>query len=107
MKNAIGLRGIYLKILLVLGSIIAPLLMFVLQRRSNKARVIFSALAVIAALIFGNITSIAIYEVITDDTVFMTTIHKIFLNPYFIITGVFVLYLLLLLTVKYAKEQKR
>ncbi|PLS02458.1 transposase [Neobacillus cucumis] len=89
-----------MKILLILGSIFIPLLMVVLQRKWLKSQKFFHLAAILSALIFGNISSTAIYNIIKDDTVFMTNIHSIFLNPFFLITGaylgLYVLYILIL-----------
>jgi hypothetical protein len=63
---------------------------------------IFNITAVISTLIFGNIAATSIYQILIDNAVFMTTIHGIFLNPYFLITGgylgVFIIYRLMVLT---------
>lgn len=63
---------------------------------------IFNIFAVIATLAFGILVSTSIYQIIIDNAVFMTTIHRIFLNPYFLITGaymgVFTIYRLIILT---------
>ena len=63
---------------------------------------IFNIIAVISTLIFGNIAATSIYQILIDNAVFMTTIHGIFLNPYFLIAGgylgVFIIYRLMVLT---------
>lgn len=92
-----------MKILLVLGSIVIPIVMFILRKKWGKLHLTFNLLAIISALIFGNIASISIYNILVDNTVFMTKIHAIFLNPFFLITGsylgVYILYLLLIFTI--------
>lgn len=86
-------------ILLILGSIVFPIIMILLQRKCLKFRIIFNILAVISALIFGNIASIAIHKIIKNDTVFMTNIHGLFLNPFFLFTGAYLgVYLLYIIT---------
>jgi hypothetical protein len=91
-----------LKILLVVSSITFPILMFFLQNYRKILRIIFNITAVISTLIFGNIAATSIYQILIDNAVFMTTIHGIFLNPYFLITGgylgVFIIYRLMVLT---------
>jgi len=76
--------------------------MLLLQNKSKIARTAFNVLAVLATIIFGGIASTSIYQIIVDDAVFMTTIHAIFLNPLFLVTGayigVYMLYRLLLWT---------
>ncbi|MGY0694131.1 transposase [Virgibacillus sp. FSP13] len=84
-----------MRALLVAGSIATPIIMFYLQKRWIKFRLIFNLGAILSALIFGNIASLSIYQIIKDDMVFMTTIHAIFLNPFFLITGSYIgLYIL-------------
>jgi hypothetical protein len=78
-----------MKFILILGSILAPLLLVILQKVQPKLRLLFNIVAILSALVFGNISSVAIYEIIKDDTVFMTNIHGIFLNPLFLLTGAY------------------
>ena len=63
--------------------------MFITQRKWYMFRIIFNLLALISALVFGNIAAVAIQNILKDDTVFMTNIHGIFLNPFFLITGAY------------------
>ncbi|MGE7843829.1 transposase [Lysinibacillus sp. NPDC093712] len=88
--------------LLVASSIIVPVVMLLLQKKSKIVRLLFNVLAVFAMLIFGGIASTSIYQIIVDNAVFMTTIHAIFLNPLFLVSGayigVFIIYRLMLLT---------
>jgi hypothetical protein len=78
-----------MKMILIMGSILAPLLLAILQKVQPKLRLLFNIVAILSALVFGNISSVAIYEIIKDDTVFMTNIHGIFLNPLFLLTGAY------------------
>ena len=91
-----------MKILLVIASISIPIIMFYLQKKNMKFKITFNIIAVISAIIFGNIASTSIFQILIDNTVFMTAIHGIFLNPFFLITGaylgVFIVYRLLILT---------
>jgi hypothetical protein len=90
------------KFLIVLGSVIVPIAMLMLQHRWIKWRIIFNVASIVFTVIFGNISALAIYEILRDNTVFMTSIHAIFLNPIFLITGaylgVYILYRLLLIS---------
>jgi hypothetical protein len=79
-----------MKFLLISGSMFAPLIMIFLQKNRPKLRLYFNIGAILSALVFGNISSLAIYEVIKDKTVFMTNIHGLFLNPLFLLTGSYV-----------------
>lgn len=91
-------------IFFILGSILLPLLMLYSQKISTKFNLVYNILTIIAILVFGNIASLSIYKVIKENSVFMTTIHAIFLNPFFLITGayigIYVLYRMLLLSMQ-------
>lgn len=93
-----------MKIIIILGSIVGPALMIILQMKWRKLQTLFNFAAILSALIFGNIAALAILEIIKDNTVFMTNIHGIFLNPFFLFTGaylgVYLLYILILRTFK-------
>ncbi len=78
-----------MKILIILGSIVIPSAMLVMQIIWIKWRIYFNVVAIGSAIIFGDIAALAIYEIIKDNTVFMTHIHAIFLNPMFLITGAY------------------
>ncbi|MGE7835412.1 transposase [Viridibacillus arvi] len=91
-----------MKILLVLSSIVLPIIMVYLQNKNKMIAMLFNIIAVISTIIFGSIASTSIYQIIIDNAVFMTTIHKVFLNPLFLITGsylgIFIIYRLMILT---------
>lgn len=91
-----------MKFLLISSSIGVPFLMVLLQKMWLKLRLFFNAAAILSVLVFGNISSLAIYGIIRDKTVFMTNIHGIFLNPLFLFTGsylgVYFIYRMVLLT---------
>ncbi|SFB36233.1 hypothetical protein SAMN04488072_11933 [Lentibacillus halodurans] len=76
-----------MKIFLVAGSIVLPVIMYLTQNNWNRLRFMFNLAAVISALIFGNIASLSVYQIIKNETVMMINIHAIFLNPLFLITG--------------------
>ena len=91
-----------MKFLFVISSIGIPVIMFYLQNKWKMFCLMFNIVAVISTIIFTNIASTSIYQIIVDDAVFMTTIHAIFLNPFFLITGaylgIYIIYRLLILT---------
>ena len=99
-----------MKTLLIISSVILPLVMFFLQLKIKIFRFIFNILALIATVIFGDIASTSIYQIIIDHAVFMTTIHAIFLNPFFLITGaylgIYIIYKLIILTAKEKEDFK-
>lgn len=92
-----------MKIIIVALSVMVPLIMYILQINRPRLRKLYHILALIALVVFGNIASLKIYDVIIDNTVYSFEIHSIFLNPLFIITGaylgVYAIYLLLLISV--------
>lgn len=78
-----------MKYILIIGSIVIPILMVMLQKKNLKFKICMDVLAILSALIFGNISSIAILSIIKDNTVFMTNIHGLFLNPIFLTSGAY------------------
>lgn len=88
--------------LIIAGSMLTPLLMFSLYMYWPQSKLVLNLLALISALIFGILSALAIHEMIKDNTVFMTNIHGLFLNPVFLITGAYIgvyfLYRLIILT---------
>ncbi len=91
-----------MKFLIVFGSIVVPIAMLMIQWKWIKWRIVFNVASVLSTLILGNISALAIYEILRDNTVFMTSIHAIFLNPMFLLTGaylgVYLVYRLMLMT---------
>jgi len=69
--------------------IVIPALMVYLQQKSDKMRLVFNALGVVSAILFGYIAATSITQIILEDVVFMTTIHAVFLNPIFLLTGAY------------------
>ncbi|MFC0560315.1 transposase [Halalkalibacter alkalisediminis] len=88
--------------------LIVPIVMFFVQKVWERARFLFSLVAFTATVIFGSISANAIYFILETNEVFMTTIHGIFLNRFFLITGAYlgwyILYQLLLIIMKDRKE---
>lgn len=60
----------------------------------------YTVAGIVSALVFGNITAVYIYNVLVENAVFMTTIHGILLNPFFLLSGAYLgiygIYLLIL-----------
>jgi hypothetical protein len=88
--------------LIIAGSILTPLVMFGCRMYWPQSKLVLNLLALISFLIFGIISALAIHEIIQDNTVFMTNIHGLFLDPVFLITGVYIgvyiLYRLIIMT---------
>lgn len=78
-----------MKVLIVTGIMFFPLLLCVMQRIWPKLTIFLNGLAIICLIIFSSLASIGIYTIIRDDTVFMTSIHGLFLNPFFLLTGAY------------------
>lgn len=93
-----------MKFFIVLASILLPVLMVFSAKRWNKVERIFNWVALVSSITFGNIAATSVYEILKDNTVFMTNIHGIFLNPYFLITGsylgIYLIYQLLHIAIK-------
>ncbi|MGG2065965.1 MULTISPECIES: hypothetical protein [unclassified Bacillus (in: firmicutes)] len=72
---------------------------FVLLAVHPRIRILLDLFAYVCLYGFGIIVSLVVYDVLLQHTVFMTTIHRIFLNPLFLLTGayigIYVLYLIL------------
>ncbi|MDQ0270948.1 hypothetical protein J2S17_002834 [Cytobacillus purgationiresistens] len=78
-----------MKFFLILSVIILPIGLYQLQKRWKNIKLIFNVLSVASVMIFGSIVSITIYEILKDQTVFMTNVHAVFLNPLFLFTGAY------------------
>lgn len=93
-----------MRLVLITGSIILPILMYYFQRNSTLLNRIYNVCSLIALLVFGNISSLTIYKIIQENKVFMTDIHGVFLNPFFLLSGayigVYTLYRLLKYTIE-------
>ncbi|HDR7794813.1 TPA: hypothetical protein QCY19_003471 [Bacillus luti] len=78
---------------------IAISFLFYLFAKQPKVRITLHICAYFALYVLGTILSINIYDILMQDLVFMTTIHGILLNPFFLISGayigIYILYLLL------------
>ncbi|MBD7939073.1 MULTISPECIES: transposase [Cytobacillus] len=85
---------------IVLMIIIIPLLMVFANKYWVHTHIVLVSIATICLIVFESITATTVYEIIRENVVFMTTVHVVFLNPLFLITGgylgVFFLYLLFL-----------
>ncbi|WP_433773705.1 hypothetical protein [Bacillus wiedmannii] len=78
---------------------IALSFMFYLFAKHPKLSIVLHIFAYLALYVLGTVISINIYDVLVQDLVFMTSIHGILLNPFFLIAGAYIgtytLYLLL------------
>jgi len=96
-----------MKLLIILGSVVGPIIMVYLQKLWPRIEPLYHVLAYISVLVFGNIAALAIYGIIRDKTVFMTEIHGIFLNPWFLLTGSYLGVYLVYKIIGWAMEETR
>ncbi|MBM7838999.1 hypothetical protein JOC54_002269 [Alkalihalobacillus xiaoxiensis] len=71
--------------------VVIPICMLLIARKSLIIEKLFSFIATLSFLMTASIISFAIYEVVVEGTVFMTSIHAIFLNPFLLLSGAFLL----------------
>ncbi|MFC5447365.1 transposase [Paenibacillus aestuarii] len=76
-----------MSLFIVLLVIMVPMFMMAIAWLIPVWRAIFDGAAVICAYIFGSISALAIYQILRDDTVFMTNIHSVFQNMIFLTAG--------------------
>lgn len=97
-----------MKLVIWLTALMIPVAMAFMGYYWRSAHVMMAAAASLSAYVVGGILGTTIYDVIRNDTVFMTEVHKVFLNPFFLITGaylgVYLLYGLLLFTAQSMKK---
>ncbi|SEG36999.1 hypothetical protein [Paenibacillus sp. UNC499MF] len=73
---------------LVWGAVIAvPWLLVWLQNKAAGAKRIMDVAAYAALVLFSAIAGVTVTEILVNDTVFMTSVHKVFLNPLFLASG--------------------
>ncbi|PFJ13399.1 hypothetical protein COD67_22130 [Bacillus cereus] len=65
-------------------------LIFYLLAKHPKISVMLHISAYLALYVLGTIISIHIYDVLIQDLVFMTSIHGILLNQFFLIVGAYI-----------------
>ncbi|OAS18889.1 hypothetical protein [Paenibacillus oryzisoli] len=76
-----------MSIIIVIFVILIPLVMLASAWLLQSIKHIFTGAAVLCAYIFGAISSTNVYQILQDDTVFMTNIHVVFTNKLFLFTG--------------------
>lgn len=75
--------------MIVAGIIVMPLAMTALSIIWRNARTVYHLLAALAAFAVFAVSSVKIVEIIRQGTVYMTDIHGIFVNPFFLIGGAY------------------
>jgi hypothetical protein len=84
--------------MLILGIVLIPIIMSGTYLIWRWLRLVYDVCAIISAIVPLSAASTTIYSVIRNNTVFMTTIHALFINPFFLIPasylGIYVIYVL-------------
>ncbi|MDR6553920.1 transposase [Paenibacillus qinlingensis] len=78
-----------MSIIIVLFVILIPLVMLCSSWVLQSFKPVFSGAAVLSAYVVGSIIAVNVYQILRDDTVFMTNIHVIFTNKLFLFTGAY------------------
>ncbi|WP_100372023.1 transposase [Bacillus sp. FJAT-45037] len=79
-----------MNVLIGAGIVLVPIFMVVIDRFWSVSRLTFHSLAFGSLIVFGYISATAIYAILRDHEVFMTSIHGIFLEPLFLISGAYI-----------------
>jgi Zn-dependent oligopeptidase len=85
--NAVEEVNTTMSIIIVIFVILIPLVMLASAWLLQSFKHVFAGAAVLCAYIFGAISSMNVYQILRDDTVFMTNIHVVFTNKLFLFTG--------------------
>lgn len=76
--------------LLFAAALLIPAVLALLQARYQSAITRWlDGAAWVCSIVFGTISAWYIYRILRDEQVFMTTVHGIFLNPWFLLTGAY------------------
>ncbi|MEB3100442.1 hypothetical protein [Ferviditalea candida] len=78
-----------MNVMIVAGIIFMPLAMAVVGVLWRNARTVHHLLAALAAFAVFAVSSVKIVEIISQGTVYMTDIHGIFVNPFFLTGGAY------------------
>ncbi len=87
--------------------ILIPIMMVIVQRKWVLMQTIFTGAAIVASMTFGYIAATSVYAILENEEVFMTSIHAVFLNSFFLISGAYLgLYSIYLLCLHFTYERK-
>ncbi|MCR8645204.1 transposase [Paenibacillus sp. N1-5-1-14] len=89
-----------------IGALVIPWLMVIVANRYRTCKLAFAWIGFISIWIAGSIAAVGIYEIVRDQTVFMTNIHAVFLNPLFLGSGAYVGMYVLYLSIRPLIENK-
>ncbi|UOE96147.1 transposase [Alkalihalobacillus sp. LMS39] len=87
--------------------ILIPIIMVIAQRKWMLMRMVFTGAAIVASMTFGYIAATSVYAILENQEVFMTSIHAVFLNSFFLVSGAYLgLYGIYLLCLHFAYDRK-
>ncbi|MGE6228010.1 hypothetical protein [Paenibacillus chitinolyticus] len=73
---------------LVWGTVVVvPWLLVWLQNKVAGAKFVIDIASYAALVLFSGIAGVTVGEILVNNTVFMTSVHKVFLNPVFLVSG--------------------
>lgn len=78
-----------MSIIIVIFVILIPIVMLCSAWLIESFKHAFAGAAVLCAYVFGAISALSVYQILRDDTVFMTNIHVVFTNKLFLFTGAY------------------
>ncbi|MGE7889094.1 hypothetical protein ACQKN7_17245 [Bacillus cereus] len=78
-----------MKLLIGTSPIVLSFIFYLLAKHPT-VRIVLHISAYLALYVLGTIVSITIYDVLIHNLVFMTSIHGILLNPFFLIAGAYI-----------------
>ncbi|TCZ80093.1 hypothetical protein E0485_04340 [Paenibacillus albiflavus] len=78
-----------MEIIVGISVVILPFIVLFLYRLLGKWRFIIDVVAAVAAMSFAIVSTVAVYQIRRDGTIFMTNIHRLFDNYIFLISGAY------------------
>lgn len=88
-----------MKLLIVVGTLVVPVLFVLLRRMSGLLKALLDALALVSAFGFGILSAFAVQDIRAHGTVYATEVHRVFESWAFLLfgsyLGLYMLYLLL------------
>lgn len=76
-------------IMIAIGLAVFSIAAAIAGGKYEKVRRGLDGLACLAAFVFFVVTASAVMKTLLDDTVFMTEVHSVLLNPSFLISGAY------------------
>ena len=73
----------------VLLSIIIPIMAVYLHNKVRTIHFYFDAFAFLSVLVISNLIAATVFHLLREDALYMTSIHGLFVNGYFLSCGVY------------------